>query len=175
MGLGGYLAAKSDCEHYASERAREYYEIAHMEAEEVEETYHILLPYGLDREILHPVVERLRTGDPDKWVEFMMRFELGLEQPDPRRSWISALTIGCSYFLGGLVPLFPYLLVKDTFDALLVSAAVTLIALFVFGIVKSRLVNPEHVLSSALQTMLVGAVAASCAYGFVKLFPEADK
>ncbi|RKP14305.1 Ccc1 family [Piptocephalis cylindrospora] len=171
MGLGGYLAARTEADHYDAELAREYREVQEKPEEEAEEIIEILEPYGLDRATLGPVIDRLKQ-DPDKWVEFMMKFELNLERPDPHRSILSAVTIGGSYLLGGLIPLLPYCFISRTLHALIASSVITLLALLIFGYSKSRLISPKGAWAGAIQTMLVGAVAASAAYGLVTLFPE---
>ncbi|HEY8039015.1 MAG TPA: VIT1/CCC1 transporter family protein [Polyangiaceae bacterium] len=166
MGLGGYLAARSDAEHYASERAREAREVAtvpDVEQEEVEDLFH---PYGLSPADVAPLVAALRAR-PDAWVDFMMRFELGLEKPEPRRARNSAATIALSYIAGGIIPLLPYVLVARAEHALAVSAATTLVALFVFGWVKGRFTGAPY-LRSALQTMFIGALAAGCAFALAR-------
>src|SRR5499427_5269668 len=123
MGLGGYLAARSEAEHYASERDREHREVNEKPAVEAREVADIFRSYG---------------QRPQQWIDFMMRFELGLERPDPRRALKSALTIGGAYAVGGLIPLAPYMLLADVMDALRISVALTLVALAVFGFVKGR-------------------------------------
>lgn len=136
MGLGGYLAAKTDIEHYASERMRELRETEHIPEREAEEEADIFRSYGLRDEQIAPVVAALQAN-PTQWVDFMMRFELGLEVPDPTRARISAWTIALSYMLGGLIPLLPYMVCDDLLTALWGSVAVTPVALFLFGYVKS--------------------------------------
>jgi len=162
MGLGGYLAAKSDAEHYASERVREQREVKEIPAEEVKETTEIFESYGLTPEESKTVVKAL-SRRPDTWVDFMMRFELGLEKPDPRRAARSALTIAGAYVVGGLIPLFPYMVVVSAKRALPISIAVTLVALAVFGYVKGRFTGARPA-RSALQTVLIGALAAGMAF-----------
>ncbi|KAI8972039.1 Ccc1 family [Mycotypha africana] len=171
MGLGGYLAARSEIDHYKTERHREEREVIECPEDEEEEIVEILEPYGLDRETIQPLIEKLKR-DPEKWVDFMMKFELNLEMPDPRRSWISALTIGSSYFLGGLIPLLPYCFIDDATFALYISVAITSLTLLVFGFIKSRLVNPNSAVSGAIQTLLIGAIAAGASYGIVYLLPQ---
>jgi VIT1/CCC1 family predicted Fe2+/Mn2+ transporter len=162
MGLGGYLAARSDAEHYANERAREQREIREIPGDEAAEVLQVLQNYGLRADEARPVVEALRKR-PEAWVDFMMRFELGLERPDPSRALWSALTIGGAYAVGGFIPLLPYMLLKQTLTALAVSSVVTLIALAVFGYVKGRFtgIRPSR---SALQTVLIGGLAAGAAF-----------
>jgi VIT1/CCC1 family predicted Fe2+/Mn2+ transporter len=166
MGLGGYLAARTDREHYASERAREFREIQEMPAAERLEVAAVFREYGLDDEQASPVVSAI-CSDPDRWVDFMMRYELGLEAPDPGRAVRSALTIGLSYVVGGLVPLIPYMTTGNVLKGLAVSAAVTLLALFAFGAVKGRLtgINP---LVGGLQTVGIGGIAAAAAFGIAR-------
>jgi vacuolar iron transporter family protein len=162
MGLGGYLAARTEAEHYASERRREIrecIEIPEMEAAEVEE---ILLEYGASEASAKAVTTDLRANQT-KWVDFMMRFELGLEAPDPKRARVSAFNIGASYIVGGLIPLFPYMLMASNRAALTVSVVITLIALFVFGFIKGHFTG-TRMLKSGLQTMLIGGVAAAAAF-----------
>ncbi len=162
MGLGGYLAARSDAEHYASERAREEGEIVEKPQAEAAEVVEILMRYGLTREESLPVVEALRKR-PSDWTEFMLRFELGLERPDPRRALTSALMIGGAYVVGGLVPLLPYMLVEGPSAALGFSIAVTLVALAAFGAVKGGFTGISP-LRSGLQTTLIGGLAAAAAF-----------
>jgi len=162
MGLGGYLAAKSDAEHYISERARELQEVATIPREEMMEVAEVFRAYGLEDEEIRPIVLALRKK-PEAWVDFMMRFELGLEEPDPKRAVRSALTIAASYVVGGFIPLTPYIVLGNAAVALRVSVIVTLIALFSFGFVKGQFTGTRP-LRSALQTMLVGGLAAAAAF-----------
>lgn len=162
MGLGGYLAARGDAEHYASERAREVREVETVPEREAEEVSAVFESYGLSAEERAPIVRALRAR-PDAWVDFMMRFELGLEAPDPRRALTSALTIAGAYIAGGLVPLLPYILVDDTAIALRFSAGLTLLALLIFGYVKGRFTG-TNALRSAIQTVLIGGLAATAAF-----------
>jgi VIT1/CCC1 family predicted Fe2+/Mn2+ transporter len=166
MGLGGYLAARSDAEHYESERVREVLEVKEKPEAEAQEVEDVLVTYGLTPEESRPVVDALRTR-PDSWVEFMMRFELGLERPDPRRALISAATIGGAYAVGGLIPLAPYMAMASAAGALPVSVAITLVALAAFGFVKGRFTGAPPV-RSALQTALIGGLAAAAAFGIAR-------
>ena len=167
MGLGGYLAAKTDLEHYASERLRELRETQHIPEREAEEVSEIFRGYGLRDEQIAPLIETLQAN-PTQWVDFMMRFELGLEEPDPTRARISAWTIALSYVVGGLIPLLPYMVFSDILTALWWSVAVTPVALFVFGYVKSGYtgVLPWR---GGFQTVLVGGLAAAAAFGIARL------
>jgi VIT1/CCC1 family predicted Fe2+/Mn2+ transporter len=168
MGLGGYLAAKSDAEHYAKEREREKREVKEIPEEEMREVAEVFHSYGLTNKESEPIVEAL-AKHPQKWVDFMMRFELGLEKPDPKRAFISAVTIASAYIAGGLIPLAPYIFAAYITpmdvrkNALLLSVAVTLIALFVFGFIKGRYTGTRPT-RSALQTALIGSVAAGAAF-----------
>lgn len=167
MGLGGYLAAKTDLEHYRSERTREWRETEHIPEEEAKEVSEIFRGYGLRDEQIAPLIETLRAN-PTQWVDFMMRFELGLDVPDPKRARISAWTIALSYVVGGLIPLLPYIIFSDILTALWWSVAVTPVALFVFGYVKSGFtgVPPWR---GGFQTVLVGGLAAAAAFGIARL------
>ena len=162
MGLGGFLAARSDAEHYASERAREQREVHEIPWDEEAEVMDVLQQWGLRADEARPVVNALRKR-PEAWVDFMMRFELGLERPDPARALSSALTIGGAYALGGLIPLLPYMLLKHALPALVVSSIVTVVALAVFGYVKGRFTGMRPA-RSALQTVLIGGLAAGVAF-----------
>jgi VIT1/CCC1 family predicted Fe2+/Mn2+ transporter len=162
MGLGGYLAAKSDAEHYMKEREREKREVAEIPHEEMREVAEVFQEYGLTHEETWPIVEALRK-QPGKWIDFMMRFELGLEKPDPKRALTSAITIGGAYAAGGFVPLAPYMFTRNTTTALFVSIGLTLAALLVFGFIKGRFTGTRP-LRSALQTALIGSAAAGAAF-----------
>ena len=171
MGLGGYLAAKSDAEHYAKEREREKREVVEIPEEEMREVAHVFQSYGLSQEESAPIVEAL-SKHPKKWVDFMMRFELGLEKPDPKRAFVSAFTIAASYVAGGMIPLAPYIAavyVKHVSisTSLLMSVVMTLLALLVFGFVKGRYTGTRPT-RSALQTALIGGVAAGAAFLIAK-------
>jgi VIT1/CCC1 family predicted Fe2+/Mn2+ transporter len=162
MGVGGYLAARTDVEHYQSERTREERETRELPDVERGEIDEILERYGISPDVRAKVVDEI-SADAHRWVEFMMKFELGLEEPDPRRALRSALTIGGAYVVGGLIPLVPYMLVSSAREALIVSAAVTLLALFVFGFVKGRLTGIPP-FRGGLQTLLTGGIAAAVAF-----------
>jgi vacuolar iron transporter family protein len=167
MGLGGYLAARGDAEHYSHEQAIEEQEvkvIPETEAKEVSDIFQTI--YGLSAEECATVVGSLRKR-PKDWVAFMMRFELGLEQPDPSRAWKSALTIAIAYIVGGVIPLSAYVFLSDTHSALLLSVVVTLAALAVFGGIKGRFTGVP-VLRSALQTSVIGGLAATAAFGIAR-------
>jgi VIT1/CCC1 family predicted Fe2+/Mn2+ transporter len=166
MGLGGYLAARTEIEHFVSERAREEREVADVPHKEVAEVTHILRSYGLGQDDAARVVNSIRA-DRKRWVDFMMRFELGLEEPDPKRAGRSALAIALAYIAGGLIPLAPYFFLPSVRTALLASVVVTLVALLVFGYVKGLFTTGKPV-RSALQTVVVGGLAAAAAFGIAK-------
>jgi VIT1/CCC1 family predicted Fe2+/Mn2+ transporter len=167
MGLGGYLAARTDRDHYASELDRERRETIELPDKEREEVAEVFRGYGMSDANIAPVVEAI-ASDRERWVDFMMRFELGLEEPDPKRARNSAVTIAVSYILGGLVPLAPYMLIPELYRALAVSVVVTLAALFVFGFVKGRLtgISPWR---GGFQTTVIGGLASGAAFGLARL------
>ena len=167
MGLGGYLAGKTEQDHYNSELQREYYEVDNLRDREIAETKEFFANIGLSPELQDRATEEI-AKDKKQWVDFMMKYELGLDKPDPRRATKSALNIGISYIVGGLVPLSPYFFVHTPTEALKISIVVTLICLFVFGYFKSRVtgVNPW---GGAIRIMLIGALAAGAAFGIARL------
>ena len=166
MGLGGYLAARSDAEHYTIERARELAETGAKPTAEAAEVTHILRSFGLAAEESAPIVAALRKR-PEAWVDFMMRFELGLEKPDPHRALTSALTIGGAYVAGGFIPLAPYMALASAPMALTVSVAVTVVALGLFGWIKGHFTGMAP-LRSAFQTTLIGGAAAAAAFAIAR-------
>ena len=168
MGLGGYLAARGDAEHYTNERKREQHEVQSLpdrEAAEVAEVFH---GYGLTAEQSAPLVAALQAN-PEAYVDFMMRFELGLEEPNPKRALTSAMTIAGAYIAGGLIPLSPYFLLPKVHSALTWSVAVTLAALAVFGFFKAKATGAPAV-RGAVQTVLIGGLAAAAAFLIARLF-----
>jgi vacuolar iron transporter family protein len=167
MGLGGYLAARGDAEHYEQEREREEREVREIPEEEKAEVNQVFQAYGMTKEESTPVVEAL-SRRPDAWVDFMMRFELGLEQPDPRRAVTSAATIAGAYVAGGMIPLSPYVVLSSASRGLALSAIVTLAALGIFGYMKGRFTG-THPLRSASQTMVIGGLAAAAAFVLAKI------
>jgi len=168
MGLGGYLSGKTEQDHYDSEIKREYVEIENLREVEIKETKEFFANIGLSEQVQELATEEI-SKDKDRWVHFMMKYELGLEKPDPKRATKSALNIGLSYIAGGIIPLSPYFFIADSVEALEVSAVATLICLFIFGFFKSKMtgINPWK---GALQVMLIGAMAAAAAFGVAKLF-----
>ncbi len=167
MGLGGYLAARTELEHYRTERKREWNETKDVPATEREEVAEIFRSYGIREEVVGTVVDAV-ASDRNRWVDFMMRFELGLEEPRPRRAMQSAGTIGMSYAVGGMIPLAPYVLIHEIRPALLTSIAVTMLSLLVFGYVKARVTGTGR-FRGALQTFLIGGIAATVAFALARL------
>jgi vacuolar iron transporter family protein len=167
MGLGGYLAARTDSEHYAAERERELRETQEVPQQERAEVAKLFRDYGLTAAEAAPLVAAI-TANRSRWVDFMMRFELDLRPPDATRAPRSALTIAASYVAGGLIPLAPYMALSSIGTALKVSVVLTLIALFVFGAVKARFteINP---LRGGFQTALIGGLAAAAAFTIARL------
>lgn len=168
MGLGGYLAGKTEQDHYHSEVKREYDEVENLRHLEIEETQEFFANIGLSSELQKQATEEI-AQDKDRWVDFMMKYELGLEKPDPKRASKSALNIGLSYIAGGVIPLSPYFFIANSGDALKISVVLTLICLFVFGFFKSKItgVNPFW---GAVRVTLIGAAAAAAAFGVAKIF-----
>ena len=167
MGLGGYLAGKTEQDHYNSEQKREYDEVENLRHKELEETKDFFASIGLSPGLQEQATAEI-AQDKHRWVNFMMKYELGLEKPDPRRATNSALNIGLSYVAGGIIPLSPYFFISNATEALEISVVATLICLFVFGYFKSRItgVNPWM---GAIKVTLIGAVAAAAAFGVAKL------
>ncbi|HEV3250762.1 MAG TPA: VIT1/CCC1 transporter family protein [Puia sp.] len=171
MGLGGYLAGKTEIDHYNSELKREYNEVENLPDVEKNEVKLFFAGLGLSEQVQNEAVEEM-TKDKDKWVDFMMKYELGLDKPDPQRASKSAFNIGISYVVGGLIPLSPYFFSSNGITGLKISAIITLICLFIFGYFKSKLtgVNPW---SGAIRVMVIGALAAGCAFGIARLIVHA--
>src|SRR5438105_11984980 len=166
MGLGGYLAARSDAEHYEQERLREQREVREIPDEEAREVSKVFQSYGLTADESAPIVEAL-SKRPEAWIDFMMRFELGLEEPNPRRALNSALTIAASYVAGGFIPLAPYMVFSNSRTGFDFSVMVTLVALAVFGYIKGRFTG-THPFRSAAQTVIIGGIAATAAFLLAK-------
>ncbi len=167
MGLGGYLAGKTEVDHYNSELKREYDEVENLPHKEKEEVKDFFSGLGLSEEVQNQAVEEM-IKDKDKWVDFMMKYELGLDKPDPKRAGRSAFNIGLSYIVGGIIPLSPYFFTQDGLVGLKFSAIITLICLFIFGFFKSKMTGVNPFLG-AIRVMLIGAAAAGCAFGIAKL------
>jgi len=168
MGLGGYLAGKTEQDHYNTEEKREYYEVDNLRDREIEETREFFANIGLSKDLQLKATEEI-SREKKQWVDFMMKYELGLEKPDPKRATKSALNIGISYIVGGLVPLSPYFFVDSPLQGLKLSVIVTLACLFIFGYFKSKMTGIPPFMG-ALRVMLIGAVAAGAAFGVAKLF-----
>lgn len=162
MGLGGYLAGKTELEHYESELKKEYDEVERIPEKEIHEVKEVFAEYGLSEEH-QDLIARELAKDKDKWVNFMMKFELGLERPHPNRAKHSALTIGISYMIGGLIPLAGYIFTSNPKDGLIVSAIITIVCLFTFGYFKSK-VTSQPPLMGALKVTLIGIIAAASAF-----------
>jgi len=168
MGLGGYLAGKTEIDHYNAEHKREKWEVDNLPEKEKEEVRVIFADMGMSEETQRQVVEEM-AKDKEKWVDFMMRYELGLEKPDSKRARNSALNIGLSYIVGGLVPLSPYFFTQVPVQGLEWSAAITVLCLFIFGFFKAK-VTGQNPLSGAIRVMLIGSVAATAAFFIARLF-----
>ena len=166
MGLGGYLAAKSDAEHYESEKVREQIEVREKPEVEEEEVSEVFRSYGLEEEEIAPIVNGLRKR-PQAWIDFMMRFELGLERPDPKRALMSAITIAGAYIAGGFIPLGPYIVWPSAQTGLFISILVTLAALAFFGYIKGHFTGTRP-LRTSMQTMLIGGLAALAAFSIAR-------
>ncbi len=166
MGLGGYLAARTDAEHYHAEEEREYREIVELPDVEEREVAEVFEGYGLTPEQAAPVVAAIRA-EPKRWVDFMMRYELGLEAPDPGRAVRSAATIAVSYIIGGMIPLSPYLAANTVLQGLWISVAVTLLALFLVGYVKGRLTGIAP-FRGGVRTVIIGGLAAGAAFALAR-------
>jgi VIT1/CCC1 family predicted Fe2+/Mn2+ transporter len=167
MGLGGFLAGKTEADHYASELKREYDEVERVPNEEKMEVKEVFAGFGLSLKLQDEVADEM-AKDKDKWVDFMMRYELGLEKPEENRARQSAITIGLSYIVGGIIPLSPYFFIDDSTRALYYSCAITLVCLFVFGYFKSK-VTGQPAISGAFKVLIIGALAAAAAFGMAKL------
>jgi VIT1/CCC1 family predicted Fe2+/Mn2+ transporter len=166
MGLGGYLAARTDRDHYESERARELRETVELPQKERDEVADVFRGFGMSEENIKPVVNAI-SADQTRWVDFMMRFELGFEKPDPLRARNSAGTIAVSYILGGLVPLSSYMLLDNLQTALMVSVVVTLLALFAFGYFKGKMTGIPP-FRGGIQTVVIGGLASAAAFGLAR-------
>jgi len=167
MGLGGFLAGKTEADHYASELKREYDEVERVPEQEKMEVKEVFAGFGLSEKLQNEVADEM-AKDTDKWVDFMMRYELGLEKPQENRATRSAITIGLSYVVGGIIPLSPYFLIDDSQRALYFSCAITVVCLFVFGYFKSKVTGQPPV-SGAFKVLIIGALAAAAAFGMAKL------
>lgn len=166
MSLGGFLAGRTEADHYAAELKREYDEVERVPEQEKKEVMEVFADFGLSLKLQQEVADEM-AKDTDKWVDFMMRYELGLEKPEANRATRSAFTIGISYIVGGIIPLSPYFFIANSQMALYYSCAVTLVCLFVFGYFKSR-VTGQPALSGAIKVLLIGALAATAAFVIAK-------
>lgn len=167
MGLGGYLAGRTEIEHYDSELKREHYEVKHFYEKEKEEVREVFAAYGLSPQTQTVIADEM-AKDEDKWVNFMMKYELGLDKPDEKRARKSALNIGIAYIIGGIVPLSAYFFTDTPNDGLMYSAMITVVCLFVFGYFKSKYTGQPPV-KGALSTTAIGLIAAAAAFFIAKL------
>ncbi|MES2113222.1 MAG: VIT1/CCC1 transporter family protein [Bacteroidota bacterium] len=167
MGLGGFLAGRTEADHYQSELQREYDEVERVPEQEKTEVMEVFADFGLSASLQQQIADEM-AKDKDKWVDFMMRYELGLEKPEPNRATKSALTIGASYVVGGIIPLSPYFFVHDAQTALYYSCAITLVCLFIFGYFKSKMTG-QPAFSGALKVVIIGTLAAGAAFVMARL------
>lgn len=168
MGLGGYLAGKTEADHYYAELDREYREIKELYEHEKQEVRDVFAYYGLSRSAQDMIADEMAKNE-DKWVEFMMRYELGLEEPDTKRARKSAMNIGVSYIVGGLIPLLGYVFTSTPENGLRDSSIITILCLMAFGFMKSKLTG-QNAFSGALRTTLIGVLAAGAAFGIAYMF-----
>jgi len=166
MGLGGFLAGRTEADHYDSELKREYDEIERVPEQEKFEVKEVFADFGLSVALQDQIADEM-AKDKDKWVDFMMRYELGLEKPEANRATQSAVTIGISYIVGGIIPLSPYIFIVNSQIALYYSCAITMVCLFVFGYFKSK-VTGQPAISGAIKVLFIGALAAAAAFGMAK-------
>lgn len=166
MGLGGYLAGTAEVNHFLAEKRREYYEVDHFPEKEKQEVRDVFRDYGLSQHLQDEIAEEL-SKDKEKWVNFMMRFELDLNTPNPNRPLKSGFTIALAYIIGGAIPLIPYTIYESSETGLKYSAILTLLALFVFGLFKSK-VTGQPMFKGAFKVVLIGAIAATAAFGIAK-------
>jgi len=167
MGLGGFLAGRTEADHYKSELQREYDEVERVPEQEKAEVKEVFAEFGLSQALQDQIANEM-AKDKDRWVDFMMRYELGLEKPQANRATQSAVTIGISYIVGGVIPLSPYFFIRESQTALYYSCAITMVCLFVFGYFKSR-VTGQPVFTGALKVLVIGALAAAAAFFMAKL------
>jgi predicted membrane protein (TIGR00267 family) len=167
MGLGGFLAGRTEVDHYAAELKREYDEVERVPEQEKAEVKEVFASFGLSEQLQTQVADEM-AKDKDKWVDFMMRYELGLEKPLANRATQSAITIGVSYIVGGIIPLSPYFFESNSQTALIYSCIITMVCLFVFGYFKSK-VTGQPAISGAFKVLIIGALAAAAAFGMAKL------
>jgi VIT1/CCC1 family predicted Fe2+/Mn2+ transporter len=168
MGLGGYLAGKTEVDHYNSEMERERMEVEVVPEVEKQEVRDVFASMGLSKETQNLIADEM-AKDKANWVDFMMRYELGLEKPDPKRARNSALNIGVSYVVGGLVPLSPYFFTSSPIDGLKYSCLITVICLFIFGFFKAKITG-QNPWAGAIRVTVIGSVAATAAFFIARLF-----
>jgi len=167
MGLGGFLAGRTEADHYAAELKRDYDEVERVPEQEKAEVREVFASFGLSETLQVQVADEM-AKDTDKWVDFMMRYELGLEKPQANRATQSAITIGISYIIGGIIPLSPYFFTADSINGLYYSCVITMICLFVFGYFKSK-VTGQPAFTGAFKVLIIGALAAGAAFLMARL------
>ncbi|KAH6587026.1 hypothetical protein BASA50_000073 [Batrachochytrium salamandrivorans] len=172
MGLGGYLAALSEQEYFDNQREAKALEVKANPAHHCQNLYSVFKPFGVSRKAVQPLVEELSLNGATL-LDFIMKFDLVLEKPSKWRALMSALTIGSSYFVAGLIPLIPYMLIGSAKSALRVSIGVTLSALFFFGLFKAMAISSKKPLYSAVHMVVIGGLAALVAYAVASLVPSA--
>jgi VIT1/CCC1 family predicted Fe2+/Mn2+ transporter len=170
MGLGGYLAGKTEQEHYASEWKREEEEVERVPEKEKAEVREVFAEYGLSEETQHKIADEM-ARDKRKWVEFMMKFELGLEEPHVNRARNSAATIGIAYIVGGIIPLSGYIFTETPNSGLQISSILTVLCLFIFGYYKSKITGQDP-LRGALKVTFIGVIAAAAAFFVARMFDQ---
>ncbi|MDB5109594.1 MAG: iron transporter [Mucilaginibacter sp.] len=167
MGLGGFLAGRTEADHYAAELKREYDEVERVPEEEKAEVMEVFADFGLSEALQIQVADEM-AKDTDRWVDFMMRYELGLEKPQANRATQSAITIGISYIVGGIIPLSPYFFTTNSINGLYYSCGITMICLFIFGYFKSK-VTGQPAITGALKVLIIGVLAAGAAFLMARL------
>ena len=170
MGLGGYLAGRTEVDHYDAELKREMMEVEAVPEKEKQEVRDVFAEMGLGKDTQNLIANEM-AKDKEKWVDFMMKYELGLDKPDPRRARNSAFNIGISYIVGGTIPLMPYVFTKTPQDGLLYSAIITVLCLFLFGFFKAR-VTGQNALAGGIRVTLIGSIAAAAAYYIAHLISK---
>ncbi len=168
IGLGGYLSGKAQLKHFRFEAKREYFELENLRKKELEETREFFASIGLSESVQEQATQEV-SQDKDRWVDFMIKYELGSEKPDPNRATKSAVNIGVSYIIGGLIPIIPYFFFDDNMEAFKYAAISSLICLFIFGYLKSKITDQKPI-QGAIRATMIGAVAAAAAFGVAKLF-----
>ena len=168
MGLGGYLAGKTEQEYYATELKREYEEVVEKPEVEKQEVKEALADFGISKSAQDIFADEL-AANRGQWVRFMMKYELGMDKPDANRARNSAANIGISYIVGGLIPLSAYFFTNTPHEGLLVSTLLTIICLFAFGYFKAKITGQAPI-SGGFKVTFIGIAAAGAAYFVAKTF-----